>query len=73
MIMLSYAGFLRFDELSDLCCTDIQFNSDHIVIHLKKSKTDIYRGGKYVLIAKGNTSACPVTMLQRYMDCAGLL
>lgn len=73
MILLSYAGFLRFDELSALTCNDVKFESEHLVISIKKSKTDIYRGGKEVLIAKGSTSACPVFMLERYMKCAGLV
>ena len=31
MITLAYAGFLRFNELSNLRCNDITFNSDHVV------------------------------------------
>lgn len=72
MITLAYAGFLRFSELSNLCCNDITFNSDHIVLNIRKSKTDIYRRGNEVLIAKGESSACPYSMLQRYMSAAGL-
>lgn len=64
MITLAYAGFLRFSELSNLCCNDITFNSDHIVLNIRKSKTDIYRRGNEVLIAKGESSACPYSMLQ---------
>ena len=70
MITLAFAGFLRFNELSNLRCNDITFNSDHIVVKIRKSKTDIYRRGNEVLIAKGSSSACPYAMLQRYMAAA---
>lgn len=69
MILLSYAGFLRFDEVSNLRRNDISIKSEYLSLSIKKSKTDIYRGGKEVLISRGQTSACPVTMLQRYLDC----
>ncbi|XP_060572473.1 integrase/recombinase xerD homolog [Ruditapes philippinarum] len=65
MIFLSYAGFLRFDEVSNLRRNDISIKSEYLSLSIKKSKTDIYRGDKEVLISRGQTSACPVTMLQR--------
>lgn len=68
MILLGYAGFLRFDEISELKCNDIHFNEDHLVLKIRRSKTDIYRAGKEVLIAKGNTIACPYNMLLKYIN-----
>jgi len=35
MNMLSYAGFLRYNEVSDLRCCDVRFNSEHCDISLK--------------------------------------
>lgn len=72
MIMLGYAGFFRFNEINDLLCSDIEFKSDHLVVKIKKSKTDVYRKGKEVLIAKGNSSACPYTLLQKYITISGM-
>ena len=72
MILLCFAGFLRFDEVSNLKCCDVQINDTHLVLQIRKSKTDVYRKGKEVLIAKGVSSACPVSMLQRYIQCAHL-
>jgi integrase len=72
MILICYAGFLRFNELSSLCCNDVIFNENHIVIKIRVSKTDIYRKGNEVLIAKGDTIACPYKMLQKYMSKADL-
>lgn len=72
MILLCYAGFLRYNELSELKCSDIDFKSDHLVLHIRKSKTDVYRSGKYVFIAKGSTCACPISMLKRYLAASKL-
>ncbi len=72
MILLCFAGFLRFNELSKLLCSDVQFNNDHLVLKIRSSKTDVYREGSEVIIAKGTTVACPYSMLVRYMQIAGL-
>ena len=72
MITLAYAGFLRFNELSNLHCNDISFKPDHMILKIRKSKTDIYRHGNEVLIAKGSSSACPYSLTQKYMSLAGL-
>lgn len=72
MIVLCFVAFLRYNELSNLKCSDISFHEEYFVIRLSKSKTDQYRSGNEVTIAKGVTSACPFTMLKRYMvlcDC----
>ena len=72
MILLCYAGFLRFNDMSNLRCSDITFENDFLTLHLRSSKTDVYREGRDVLVAKGSTIACPYAMLQRYMILAGL-
>jgi hypothetical protein len=41
---------------------------DHMKVFIKKSKTDQYRQGNEILIARGSTSACPVRMMERYFD-----
>jgi hypothetical protein len=66
MILIGYAGFHRLNELSNLLCKDVEFKIDHIALRIQKSKTDIYRSGKEVLIPKGCSVACPYSMLQRY-------
>lgn len=72
MITLGFAGFFRFDELSSIRCSDIKFHSDYVCIQIPKSKVDQYRCGSEVVISKGISSACPYSMLIRYMDLAGL-
>ena len=72
MIMLAYTGFLRISEVTELRCKDVNFNDDHIVIKIRKSKTDIYRDGSEVVICKGVSEACPLSLLYRYMNAAGI-
>lgn len=72
MILLSFAGFLRYDEVSSLKCNDIVIHENHFVLFIAKSKTDQYRNGNEILIAKGNTSACPYNMLVRYIELANI-
>jgi hypothetical protein len=60
---LSYTGLLRYDELSNIKAN----NEEYIDIFIEKSKTDCYRNGKNVLIAKLNTPQCTVTILQCYI------
>ena len=43
MIPLGYAGFLRFNEISELKCNDNVFKDDHVILKIRKSKPDVYR------------------------------
>jgi hypothetical protein len=40
MILLSFSGFLRYDEVSSLRFNDVKVHDNHLVLHLEKSKTD---------------------------------
>ena len=66
MIVLSFAGFLRFDELSFLKCNDVTVHDHDLKLKIVHSKTDQYRQGNDVLISKGNTLACPVSIFRHY-------
>ena len=72
MCSVSYAGFLRCDELSKLKANNLTFREDYLDIFVEKSKTDCYRNGKNVLIAKLNNQYCPVSILQCYISLAGI-
>ena len=72
MILLSFAGFLRFDEVSSLLCSDVKIECDYLFLFIRKSKTDQYRNGNEVLIAKGETIACPFSMFNRYVELSGV-
>lgn len=68
MILLSFAAFLRFDEISHLHCNDITVHDTHFAIHIRKSKTDQYRHGSEIVVSRGASVACPYMMLLRYLD-----
>ena len=70
MILLSFAGFLRYDEISSLRCKDIEIFDEYFSVKIVKSKTDQYRHGDEILISRGSTIACPLNMLNRYLDLA---
>ena len=68
MILLSFCGFLRYDEISSLRCNDVQIFDSYFILKINKSKTDQYRKGNEVPISKGTTIACPLRMVQRYLE-----
>ena len=45
---------------------------DSMSIHITSSKTDQYRKGDTVLVARTGSAACPVAMLERYVAMAGI-
>ena len=65
--VLSYAGFLRFDDVSGLRYEDISFATSHVRLFIDKSKTDQYKEGCDVLIARIGSYACPVGILRSYL------
>ena len=68
--LLSFAAFLRYDELAKLRCCDTTFGSTHIEVHIVSSKTDQYRQGDSVVVARSGSPTCPVAMLERYFSIA---
>ena len=68
--LLSFAAFLRYDELAGLRCCDIRFTEEHMSVHITSSKTDQYRQGDSVIVARTRKSTCPVAMMERYMNMA---
>ena len=68
--LLAFAGFLRFNELVNICCCDVAIGVDMLKIHIPKSKTDQLRKGDEVVIARTSASTCPVKMLEHYIHMA---
>ena len=62
IILLVFAGFFHYSELARLRECDITFYQDHCEIFLESSKTDQYRDGAVVVIARTGTECCPVLM-----------
>ena len=48
------------------------FNDHGMVINVVSSKTDQFREGASLVIARTCTSTCPVSMMQKYLKMAGL-
>ena len=65
--LLSFAGFLRFNEMTNLRPCDFALSQEMLKIRIVCSKTDQLRQDNEVLVARTNSSTCPVAMLERYM------
>lgn len=63
-VILCYAGFLRFSDLIIVQWHEIRFLPSHMELFLEKSKTDQYRQGRWVLIARVGGPFCPVTLTE---------
>lgn len=70
--LISYAGFFRYNEISNLKESDVCVYQDHLEIFVESSKTDQLRDGAWVVIARTKTDLCPVTMLERYIRVASI-
>ena len=76
---VAFFGFLRcgeftastskFDPQDNLCLGDVTFNTEgtKLLLHLKRSKTDIFRKGVCIPLYKTYSDICPVTAMQRYL------
>ena len=72
MACLAYAAFLRCDELIKIRCCDISFQKESMSLSLPSSKTDQYREGAVVLVARSSSVTCPVATMERYFEKAKL-
>ena len=65
-IVLSFMGFLRFSEVSNLKRRDFILHNTHMSIFIEKSKADIYREGHWLHLTKLNSNLCPLDLTKRY-------
>ena len=72
MILLGFAAFLRYEEISRLRAWDILCYKMYGKIFIERSKTDIYREGSYVHLARLTSRLCPLTILNVYMMRVGV-
>ncbi|XP_073231781.1 uncharacterized protein [Porites lutea] len=70
--LLAFAAFLRFDELAKLVRSDVTIENDMLKLFIQSSETDQYRDGACIVVAYSRKATCPVTMMNRYLDRAGL-
>ena len=70
--LLAFSGFLRFDELIHIRPCDLSIDGSMAKIHFPRSKTDQFRQGSEVVIARSGAPTCPVNMVERYMSMAAV-
>uniref|UniRef100_A0A1X7TW51 Tyr recombinase domain-containing protein n=1 Tax=Amphimedon queenslandica TaxID=400682 RepID=A0A1X7TW51_AMPQE len=66
--LLAFAAFLRFNEISKLKCTDIRISEEKVEVIIRSSKTDQYRQGDTVLIARLGLCTWSVKMMESYFS-----
>ena len=77
-LLTAFFGFLRvseytashktkYDHTSTLCIDDVSLESSQFSLNIKSSKTDPFRQGVLIHIAKNETALCPYKALQRYL------
>ena len=72
MALLSFAAFLRYDELAKLKCCDLKLSETSLTLKIRSSKTDQFRQGDAVLVARTRLVTCPVAMVERYIAMASI-
>ena len=77
-IVCAFFGFLRvseytsthktkFDPHSTLLYQDLALSPDAASLRIKVSKTDPFRQGVYIRLARNNTALCPITALMQFL------
>jgi integrase len=69
--LLAYAGFMRISELLNLRICDINFSQEYISVFIKKSKTDVNRGGNWLIICRTGSPLWLVGNLELYLEWLG--
>ena len=72
LFILLFSGFLRFSEAQNLLCSDVKMFSTHLELKIRSSKTDLFRAGDVVPIARRETVSCPVSVVSGYIAAAHL-
>ena len=72
LALLSYAGFLRYDEVHRVRREHISFLPTYMKIFIPSSKTDQQNVGDYVYITRTGRSTCPYNTLKQYLATASI-
>ena len=65
--LLGFAGFLGYSELANIKLCYISFEDTHMAINIVRSKTDVYKEGRKLCIARTHCVTCPVHSLEQYL------
>ena len=66
-IMLSFTAMLRHDDTTHIRQQDIKILKDHMQVHIPGRKNDQFRHGSTVHVARGQSLACPVRLIEALM------
>ena len=72
LLLLGFAGCFRRSELIALHAEDLRFVPEGLIAFVRTSKTDQYGEGIKKGIPYGQTDACPVTAVRRWLDASGI-
>jgi integrase len=72
VLLISFYGFLRFDELAHLKVKNVVFHSTHMELFIEKAKNDQLREGNSVCVARLGGKHCPVGLAEEYFVLARL-
>ena len=70
LCLLCFSVFLRYTENADMRCSDVVITGDHMKLVIRKNKTDQYRQGNEVLVARTGNSTCLVKMMETHLRLA---
>ena len=73
MMILCFSSFLRYNEAANLKLGDVVFCDSYLKVFIEKSKTDQFREGAWVFIAKVDSDICPTKVLREYIDEANIV
>ena len=64
---LQYYGMLSWSEVASLRVDDVKFETDGMILHIRRSKTDQLGKGDYVRVHMTEAAICPVEMTRNYI------
>jgi integrase len=72
LLLIGWAAALRRSELAALVASDLQFEPDGLIIHVRRSKTDQESAGEVVAVPFGaQAETCPGRAVREWLAVAG--
>lgn len=72
LLLIAFMGAFRRSELVAIQVEDVRFESDGVLIHLPRSKTDQDGQGLVRAIPASNGSVCPVNALREWLNATNI-
>lgn len=70
-VVFGFRAFLRYNEIIRIRKGNVVLHQNYMKVFIEKSKTDVYRGGKWMYISTGISSTCPVEIIRLYLRKGG--